>query len=110
MRFQILVLSIGLALSGAAAAQQSDEQSSAASAPSADARAHLSTASTTIGDLLDDPAARAVLALHLPDIAENPQIDMARGMTLKDIQAYAPSVTDEKLAAIDADLAALPAQ
>ena len=33
---------------------------------------------------------------------------MARAMTLKDIQAYSPDViTDEKLAAIDADFAKL---
>ena len=35
------------------------------------------------------------------------QVDMARGMTLKAIQAYAPEITDAMLAAIDADLAKL---
>jgi len=67
------------------------------------------TAETTrIGDLLDHPEARAILERHLPDVVNSDQIEMARPMTLKMIQAYAPdSITDEKLAAVDADLAAL---
>ncbi|MDX2276645.1 MAG: hypothetical protein NW206_14430 [Hyphomonadaceae bacterium] len=67
------------------------------------------TAETTpIGDLLDHPEARAILERHLPDVVSSDQIDMARPMTLKMIQAYAPdSITDEKLAAVDAELAAL---
>jgi len=67
-----------------------------------------SSADTTIGDLLDNPAARAVLDKHMPGFASNPQIDMARSMTLKQIQGFAPDqVTDAKLAMIDADLKAL---
>jgi len=59
--------------------------------------------------MLDDPAARAVLAKHLPDMVKNPQIDMARGQTLVGIQAYFPALlTDAKLKAIDADLATIP--
>lgn len=67
-----------------------------------------STADTEIGALLDDPAAKAIVEKHIPGMTTNPQVDMARAMTLKDIQAYAPDeVTDERLAAIDADLAKL---
>ncbi|WP_380879289.1 hypothetical protein ACFB49_21420 [Sphingomonas sp. DBB INV C78] len=70
----------------------------------------LSTASTTIGDLMDNAAAKAVLEKHLPDVVGSDQIEMAKGMTLRDIQQYAADVvTDAKLAAIDADLAKLPA-
>lgn len=82
-----------------------------ASAPAAAASDHYSTAATPIGTLLDDPAAKAVLLKYIPDTVNNPQIDMARGMTLKDTQQYAPDmVSDQKLAQIDAELAKLPAK
>jgi len=64
------------------------------------------TADTPIGELLDNAAANAILKKHLPDVVNSDQIDMARGMTLLSIQPYASDVvTDEKLAAIDAELA-----
>ena len=67
------------------------------------------TAETDIGTLLDDPAASAVLEKHMPGFTQNDQISMARAMTLKSIQAFTPdTMTDEVLAKIDADLAALP--
>lgn len=66
------------------------------------------TADTEIGTLMDDPAAKAIIAKHIPGLVDNDQIEMARTMTLKTIQQYAPDdVTDERLAAIDADLAKL---
>lgn len=71
--------------------------------------AKYSTAETQIGTLLDDPAAKAIVEKHIPGMTTNDQIDMARGMTLKAVQQYAPDdVTDERLAAIDADFAKLP--
>jgi hypothetical protein len=73
------------------------------------AAASYSTADTDIGTLLDDPASKAVLDKVLPGFSTNPQIDMARSMTMKSIQAYAADqLTDEKLAAVDAELAKLP--
>jgi hypothetical protein len=43
--------------------------------------------------------------------ADNPQIEMARSMTLKQIQGFAgDAITDEVLAKVDADLAKLPAR
>ncbi|WP_097093631.1 hypothetical protein [Novosphingobium sp. Chol11] len=70
-----------------------------------------STATTELGTLLDDPAAKAVLEKHVPGMTTNDQVDMARAMTLKDIQQYSPDdITDKVLAAIDADLAKLPAK
>lgn len=69
-----------------------------------------STGETSIGALLDNPATRAVLDKDLPGFADNPQIEMARGFTLKQVQAFAPDkLTDELLAKVDADLAQLPA-
>lgn len=65
---------------------------------------------TDIGTLLDDPAAKAIVDKHLPGFTANDQISMARGMTLKSVQQYAPDmVTDKALAGIQADLAKLPA-
>jgi len=66
------------------------------------------TADTEIGTLLDDPAARAILDKFVPEMTSSDQIDMARAMTLKSIQAYAPDdLTDEILAKIDAEFAKL---
>ncbi|MCW1402674.1 hypothetical protein OKA06_10140 [Novosphingobium sp. MW5] len=69
------------------------------------------TADTTIGTLVDDAAAKAVLEKHMPGFSANPQLEMAKGMTLKQIQGFAPDmIKDEVLAKIDADLAKLPAK
>jgi hypothetical protein len=69
-----------------------------------------------------DPAAtqqiatRAVLVKHIPQLVEKSDIaERASGMTLKEMQealrAYSPDLlSDEVLAKIDVDLAALPAQ
>ncbi len=68
----------------------------------------MTSADTPIGELLDNPQSRAVLAKDLPTLLKSDQIDMARGMTLRAIQNYAPDdITDAKLATMDADLAAL---
>lgn len=72
---------------------------------------HYTTSDTTVGTLLDDPAAKAVVAKYIPDIINNPQVERARGITLKQMQTYVPdAVPDAVLARIDADLAALPAR
>jgi hypothetical protein len=74
------------------------------------AQAVLSTSETNIGDLLDNPATKAIIEAHLPGFSANPQVEMARGMTLKVVQQFAPDqITDERLAKIDADLAKLSA-
>lgn len=82
-------------------------QTAATSVPASPAK--YSTSETDIGTLLDDPAARAVLDKLLPAVTHGDQIDMARSMTLKDIQQYAPDmITDQVLAQVDAELAKLP--
>lgn len=71
-------------------------------------KAKYSTAETDIGTLLDDPAAKAIIDKYIPGMTSNEQIEMARSMTLKAIQTYAPDdVTDERLAKIDAEFANL---
>lgn len=68
-----------------------------------------STAKTPLGTLLDDPAAKAVVAKYLADLVASPRIAPARGMTLKSLQTFASdTITDTALAEIDADLAKLP--
>lgn len=71
----------------------------------------LTVEATSLGDLLDNPQAKAVLEKHISAIISNPQIEMARGMTLKQIQGFAgDALSDDTLAAINADLAKLPAK
>lgn len=104
MRILPFVLAAALLTSATAAAAQ-------AASPAAAAPAHYSTESTEIGVMLDDPAAKAVLVKHLPEIATSDQIDMVRSMTLKDVQGFAPDkVTDKALADIEVELAKLPAK
>lgn len=64
---------------------------------------------TTIGTLLDDPAAKAVLDKHLPAFMASGRTDAARGLTLKTLQQYAPDMfSDKALADIQVDLSKLP--
>jgi para-nitrobenzyl esterase len=92
------------------AAPAAPAASSAAPAVSSSATAHAkySTNETEIGTLLDDPIAKAIIEKNIPGFTTNDQVDMARAMTLKQVQQYAPDdVTDAVLAKIDAEFAAL---
>jgi hypothetical protein len=42
-------------------------------------------------ELMDKPEANAVFKKHAPDLAVNPQLSMARGMTLADVAGYSES-------------------
>lgn len=64
---------------------------------------------TPLGTLLDDPAAKAVLQRHIPQVLASPQINMARSVTLSALQSYMPQLlTDTLLVTIDGELAAVP--
>jgi hypothetical protein len=81
--------------------------SSAAAAPTC--VAEKLSSDSLVGDLLDNPAAKAILIKHVPALKDNDQIDQARPMTLRSLQAYAADTfTDKVLADIDADLATIP--
>lgn len=96
MRKILMAASLGLAAAIAAASP------AVAESP---ASAKWSVETSDIGSLLDDAVTKAILSKHLPGFVDNEQINMARGMTLKQIQQFAADmVTDEKLAAIQADL------
>jgi hypothetical protein len=62
------------------------------------------TLDTTLGELLNDPQAKAVLDKQLPGIANNPMVAMVTGMSLNMIlsmpQAAQLGITKEKVNAI----------
>jgi hypothetical protein len=66
------------------------------------------TLDTTIGTLLDDPQAKAVLDKQMPGISSNPMIAMAKGMSLNMIlsmpQAAQLGITKEKVNALLAEI------
>ena len=73
-----------------------------------DPEKRLSTAATSLADLLSDPASRVLIDRHFPGVSDDKRIEMAKGMTLRTIQAFAPDqFTDASLDALDADLARL---
>ena len=102
MRFIVLVFSSMLALALAAVLAQ-------APAPTA-TTSHYTTTGTQIGQILDDPAARAIVNKRIPGVIDNDQIEMARQLTLKDLQQYSgDKMPDKALADIDAEFAKIPA-
>jgi hypothetical protein len=69
-----------------------------------------STADSSLGVLMDNPATKAVLDKHMPGLTSNPQLTQARSLTLKQLQQFAPDrFSDDLMAKIDADLAPIPA-
>ena len=66
------------------------------------------TLDTTLGTLLDDPQARAVLDQYVPGIASNPLVAMAKGLSLKMLlampQAAQFGLTEEKAEQILAEI------
>jgi para-nitrobenzyl esterase len=64
-----------------------------------------------LGALVDNPRTRVIFDRYFPGVATNPQFGLARPMTLRQVQTYAPKMfTDEKLARIDEELAKVPAR
>ena len=102
MRHFVAGAVLALTLPAASMVQATDTKPAAAKP----AAPKYSTADTDIGTLLDNPVTKAIIEKNIPGMTANPQVDMARGMTLRAIQAYAADqVTDARLAAIDAELA-----
>lgn len=94
---------LGLVAATAAQGQQPADSTAAA--------AQYSTEKTDVGSLIDNPQTKTIVDKHIPGFSSNPQIDMARGMTLRAIQPFAADqVTDAALSAIDGDLAKLHAK
>lgn len=81
----------------------------AASASASAKRVPWSVETAKIGQLLDNPAAKAIFLKHFPMVVNGKGLWVARGMTLREIMKHTNGyITDEKLAAMDADLKALP--
>jgi hypothetical protein len=107
---RILIAAALIVSAAPAAAFAQTAPAPTAPAPAAAATGY-SVEDTDIGTLLDDPAAKAVLDKHIPGFSTRDQIDMARSMTLKGVQQYAPDVvTDKILSDIQVDLSKLPAK
>jgi hypothetical protein len=71
---------------------------------------YYSVEESTIGELLDNPATKAILMKHAPALFGNEGISQAAGLTLKALQQYAADMLpDDLLAKIDADLKTVPA-
>ena len=66
------------------------------------------TLDTTLGELLEDPQARAVLDKHLPGVSTHPMVAMAKGMSLNMIlsmpQAAQLGLTKEKAEGVLAEV------
>jgi len=111
MRFLTLGLaglSIALAAGAGAMAQTSAAPTAATPATAAPAKASVET--TTIGDLMANPATMAVLQKDLPEVLADPRLEQAKGMTLKEIEPYSEGKLDDtKLAVIQKDLDAAKA-
>jgi len=90
----------GLSLTAAAGAMAQTTPAPATAAPP-----KVSVDTTTIGDLMANPATMAVLKKDLPEVLSDPRIEQAKGMTLKEIEPYSEGKLDDtKLAAIQKDL------
>lgn len=73
-----------------AACASSPPQQQAASKPAATKPAR-TAAQIPMEELMDQPAANAIFKKHAPDLAANPQLSMARGMTLAEVAGYSES-------------------
>jgi hypothetical protein len=90
-RKMIAVVAFAAALSPAAMAQDGPK---------------FSTSTSTIGQILDNAEAKAAFIKAFPEVADNPQLESAREMTLQDVKGYAPDIFSEaKLTELDAELA-----
>lgn len=96
---------LGLALAAVAAPAAALAQDPAPTAP---APAALFSIDTPIEALVADERAKAVLVKHLPGIDQHPAYDQFKALSLKTLAPFSQGmITEEMLAKIDADLAAI---
>jgi hypothetical protein len=75
--------------------------------PLIDAKARFSI-NSKIGDLMDNPDAKAVLAKHLPKLIHSMQSSpQARALTVSAIAHFSPSITDDVILLINQELSAI---
>lgn len=75
----------------------------------AHAQAAWSTQTSKVGDLLANPATRAVLERHFPGVSSDWRMKMVKGKTFRQLHTMAPSrLPSASLDAVDRDLQAIP--
>jgi len=80
----------------------------APAAPTAPAAPAVLSLDTPIEALAADPRSKAVLDARLPGLTAHPSYPMFKAMSLREVQPYSQgAITDELLAAIGTDLAAI---
>ncbi len=105
------LLGLTLALTATAGALAQSNTTADAPAPAAAPAAKPSVESTPIGDLLANPATKAVLAKDMPALLTYDGLDQIKGMTLRAIEPYSEGkVDDALLTTVQKDFDALPAQ
>ena len=68
-----------------------------------------SVQTSRLGELAADPAAKVIFLKHFPEVVNHPQFNEGLDLTMPEVVQYLPDVvTPEKLAAMDAELKALP--
>ena len=91
-----------------AAVQAAPAAPAPAAAPLAPVAGARLTIETPIETIVADPKGKAVLDADLPTLATNPSYEMFKGMSLHQLQAYAPDkLTDALLGKVGTDLAAI---
>jgi hypothetical protein len=76
-----------------------------AGAPAAHTQAAYTIGDTSLGTLLDDSASLAIIKKYAPSIPNHPQVQMARSLTLLQLQRFGgDTLSDEILAKISAAL------
>jgi hypothetical protein len=62
-----------------------------------------------LGELINNPQTKAIFEKYFPEVLNHPQINEGLDLTMPDVVQYLPDVvTPEKLAAMDAELKAIP--
>ena len=101
----IAAIALAAALSRAAAAPALAQAAKpAAPAAAAPAAAKKFSVESTVGDLLNNPAAKAVLVKYIPEVVADPNLQMGLELPLTGIVQYVPQLTPDMMAKIDADL------
>ena len=96
----LIALALVAGLSGSALAQTPADL---APAPK------FSVQTSRLGELAADPAAKVIFLKHFPEVLNHPQFNEGLDLTLPEVVQYLPDVvTPDKMAAMDAELKALP--
>jgi hypothetical protein len=100
----LIALALMAGLCGSAAAQVSAPvPAEVAPAPK------FSVQTSRLGAVAADPDAKAIFLKHFPEVVNHPQFNEGADLTMPEVVQYLPDVvTPEKLAAMDAELKALP--